>query len=343
MARRPTITDLARAAGVSTATVDRVVNARGLVRAETAVRVREAAERIGYHGAALIGARIDEARPRLRVGFVLQKGRQAFYQAFEAAARDAARAATGVRGEAVFEYSPSQAPADFAARLRSLAGRVDAVAATAVAHDAVTEAVTEIQAQGVPCFALLNDFAQGVRQSYIGLNNLKVGRVAAQMIAMTTPTPGKVGVFVGGARWHGHALRETGFRSYFREYADDFHVLEAMVNLETRQITYEATLALLDQHPDLAGLYLAGGGMEGAIAAVRETRAPGAVRLVVNELTPESREALRDRYVTMAIGTPLARVCGDLFELAGRLRLAGADPLPGQHFLAPDITLAEML
>lgn len=41
---RPTIADLARAAGVSTATVDRVLNGRQSVREETVRRVHDAAE-----------------------------------------------------------------------------------------------------------------------------------------------------------------------------------------------------------------------------------------------------------------------------------------------------------
>ena len=45
--RRPTIADLAQAAGVSVATVDRVLNGRLPVRSETARKVSEAAERIG--------------------------------------------------------------------------------------------------------------------------------------------------------------------------------------------------------------------------------------------------------------------------------------------------------
>jgi len=341
MAGRPTITDVALAAGVSVATVDRVLNGRARVREETARKVYEAARDIGYHAAALIGQRMQAEMPEVRLGFVLHKEKQAFYQAFREALEEAVRAAPGLRGQAKVVFAPSQAPADFARLMRSLAETWHSVAATAVTHPEITDTVVSVQEAGVPCFALLNDFAQGVRQNYVGLNNLKTGRIAAHMIATAVHRPGKTAVFVGGYRWHGHELRETGFRSYFREYAPQFIVLDTLVNLETRQLTYEATLDLLSRHPDLRGIYCAGGGMEGAIAALREARAPGEVALVVNEITPESRAALADRYVAMVIATPLQRLCEDLVELMVSAVQNGGGPIPGQHFLRPDLYLPE--
>ncbi|MCU0909371.1 MAG: LacI family DNA-binding transcriptional regulator [Rhodobacteraceae bacterium] len=347
MARRPIITDVARAAGVSVATVDRVLNGRAPVREETSRRVYEAAREIGYHAAGLIGQRIQSEMPEVRLGFVLHKERQAFYQAFRQALEAAVAAAPGIRGRAQIVFAPSQTPADFAGLMRELSRTCHAVAASAVTHPEITDTVVGVQAAGVPCFALLNDFAQGVRKGYVGLNNVKAGRIAAHMIATAVHRPGKTAVFVGGYRWHGHELRETGFRSYFREYAPQFTVLDTLVNLETRQLTYEATLDLLSRHPDLRGIYCAGGGMEGAIAALREVRAPGDVALVVNEITPESRAALVDRHVTMVIATPLERLCRDLVGHMvqavqdGANATAGAAPLPGQHFLQPDLYLPE--
>lgn len=341
MAGRPTITDVALAAGVSVATVDRVLNGRARVREETARKVYEAARDIGYHAAALIGQRMQAEMPEVRLGFVLHKEKQAFYQAFSEALEEAVRAAPGLRGQAKVVFAPSQAPADFARLMRTLAETCHSVAATAVTHPEITDTVVSVQEAGVPCFALLNDFAQGVRQNYVGLNNLKTGRIAAHMIATAVHRPGKTAVFVGGYRWHGHELRETGFRSYFREYAPQFIVLDTLVNLETRQLTYEATLDLLSRHPDLRGIYCAGGGMEGAIAALREARAPGEVALVVNEITPESRAALADRYVAMVIATPLQRLCEDLVELMVSAVQNGGGPIPGQHFLRPDLYLPE--
>lgn len=341
MAQRPTIADLAQAAGVSVATVDRVLNGRLKVREATARRVYEAARAIGYHAAGLIGQRLQADPPRMRLGFVLHKERQAFYQNFAAAIREAVRTAPGIRGEAMIDFAPSQSPADFAQLMCGFKGRADAVAATAVSHHEVTAAVEELKAAGVPTFALLNDFAQGVRQNYLGMNNLKVGRIAASMMATAVHRPGKLAVFVGGYRWHGHELRETGFRSYVREMAPQFTVLDTLVNLETRQLTYEATLDLLARHPDLRGIYLAGGGMEGAIAALREARAPGEVTLVVNELTPESRSALQDRYVVMVIATPLTLLCRDLVALMIEAVQSGGSGVLGQHFLPPELYISE--
>lgn len=341
MTRRPTIHDVAREAGVSTATVDRVLNAREKVREDTARRVYEAARLVGYHATPLIGQRVQMDLPRLRLGVVLHKEKQAFYQTFKTEIERAVAQATGLRASTIIEFAPSQTPADFAALMDGLATRVDAVAATAVAHPEVTEAVLRLNAKGIPCFALLNDFAQGVRQNYLGLNNMKIGRIAAHLIAISSHQAGKIAVFVGGYRWHGHELRETGFRSYFREYAPQFTVLDTLVNLETRQLTYEATLDLLNRHPDLRGIYCAGGGMEGAIAALREVRQPGEVTLVVNELTPESRAALISRYVGMAIATPLGKLCADLVTVAAEAVRDGITPLQGQHFLQPDLYLPE--
>mgnify|MGYP000568995792 CR=1 FL=1 len=137
---------------------------------------------------------------------------------------------------------------------------------------------------------------------------------AASVMAMRHQRDCTVGVMIGGTRWHGQAMRETGFRTYLREYAPQVQVLDTLVNLETRQLTYEATLDLLNRVPDLAGMYVAGGGMEGAIAAVREARPPNKIALIVNELTPESRSALADRYLTLVVATPLETLCHRLIE-----------------------------
>jgi LacI family transcriptional regulator len=341
VASRPTIADLAKAAGVSVATVDRVINGRHRVREETSRRVYDAATEIGFHAVTLLRQRVFEGLPQYRLGFILQKPKHYFYQAFARELENAVLSASGIRGVPQIEFATNQTPTALAEMIRTVGSRNQALAMTAPDYPALTVAVEELKSKGIPVFSLLSDFASGIREGYIGLNNRKVGRTAAWMISKAAKRPGKVAVFVGSHRFHGHELREMGFRSYFRENAPDFEVLDTLVNLETRQITHEATLDLLHRHPDLTGFYVAGGGMEGAISAIREEKLAGKLNIVVNELTPDSRAALADDIVMMAIATPLQHLCRDLVgRMVGAIENGPAN-VPGQTFLPFEMYVSE--
>ena len=72
------------------------------------------------------------------------------------------------------------------------------------------------------------------------------------MISRLARSRGKVLLLLGGHRFHGHSLRETGFRSYMREYAPEFEVMDALITLETRRLTYELVMDTIAKHRDLA-------------------------------------------------------------------------------------------
>ena len=85
-------------------------------------------------------------------------------------------------------------------------------------------------------------------------------------------------------------MNESGFRSYFREYAPEFTLLEPLSTFESSAVAQEMTEKLLRDHPDLAGLYVAGGGITGALAALRASgRATGRQR----RLRADGRDARR--------------------------------------------------
>ncbi|AUH33038.1 LacI family DNA-binding transcriptional regulator [Paracoccus tegillarcae] len=338
---RPTIADLANAAGVGTATVDRVLNGRQNVREETVRRVHEAAEKIGYHGANIIRHRMLADKEEFRLGLILQKPRHFFYQEVLGIFEAQARACTLRRVHLVPQFAETSQPEELARLLASMKGRVDAVAATGLDHPLVTQAVLDLRAAGVPVYSLLSDFAQGIRESYFGTNNLKIGRIAGWFISRLARRPGKVGLFIGGTRFHGHELRETGFRSFFRDSAPEFQMLETQINLETRQLTYEATVNLLSRQEDLVGLYCAGGGMEGAIQAVHELRRPDEIVLIVNELTPESQAGLRNGTLSLVLGTPVRQIAADLITQMIDTSEKGLAELPGQRFFPAQIWTPE--
>lgn len=341
MSKRPTIADVARQAGVGVATVDRVLNGRLPVREGTARRVYDAATAVGYHAAGLIGQRMRQDLPEYTLGFLLLRPRDVFYRSFAAELERVIEDARAFRGKAVIEFAESLAPEEMIERLERLAARCDAVALVSPDHPTLTAAVAAVRERGIPVFSLLSDFAAGVREAYVGIDNLKVGRTAAWMIASTARRPGKVALFVGSHRFHGHELREIGFRAYFREHAPAFSVLETIVNHESYAMTHDAVVDLLRRHDDLVGCYVAGGGTEGSVSAFREIRPDPLPVLICNELTATTRAALAEKLATMVISTPLPALCRELVGLMARALDGEAGGLAGHAFLPFDIYLPE--
>ena len=343
MGSRPTISDVAAKSGVSVATVDRVLNARHPVREETTRRVYEAATAIGYHAAGLIRQRINADLPLVRLGILLQKPETEFYKAFGATVEKAVKDASKFRGVCVLDFVPDLAPAVVAAKLREMAPKVQAIAMVAVDHPTITAAVAEVRERGIPVYSLLSDFAAGVRSGYVGVDNRKVGRVAAWTIAKTARKPGKVAIFVGSHRFLGHDLREIGFRTYFREHAPEFHILDTLVNLDDRRFTQEAVQNLVARHKDLSGFYVAGGGMEGAVDALRDLAGQHELTVILNELTPLTRAALADGLLTMTLSTPLPLLCERLVDLMANAVFRKDPDLPGQLLLPFEMHVPESI
>jgi LacI family transcriptional regulator len=323
MAKRPTINDLAGAAGVSVATVDRVLNRRLPVKDSTAFRVVEAAEKIGYHATGLLKRRLTEL-PARRLGFLLQKRGDLFYRALADGLAHATHEAPAIRGKAVMDFVDELVPQTIAKKLRELAGRCDAIAVVAVDHPHVNEAIGEAAAKGTPVFTLLSDVSAPERAGFAGVDSRKAGRTAAWAVSRLARGEGKIGLIVGTHRYQGQELAEISFRSYFREHAPRFQLLETIVDLEDDRIAYEATLDILGAHPDLRGIYNAGGGMLGMINALRDEGAGGRVAAVCNELLPYSRAALIDGTIDLVLATPIAALSARLVEAMAHAAEGGA-------------------
>ena len=334
MAQRPTIQDLAGAAGVSVATVDRVLNKRHPVRSKTAERVLAAAEALGYHGTPLIRRRLGNDPPERRLGFILQWRSEEFYRNLGLALVEATERAPFIRGRPVVEFLDDLTPPSIVSTLHRLGAKVDAVALVAADHPNISQAVDDLHRQGVPAYALLSDLSASCRAGYIGLDHRKAGRTAAWTISRLARRPGKVAIVIGSHRYLGHELSEISFRSYFREHAPDFQVLEPLVNLEEPRISYEGVLNLLQRNDDLIGIYVAGGGGEGVIAALRESGRARLVAAVCNELTQATRSGLIDGALDLVISNPL-KLLGEKAVEAMSKAVAGSSPDASSQILLP--------
>ncbi|OBZ92106.1 transcriptional regulator [Pararhizobium polonicum] len=319
---RPTIRDLANAADVSIATANRVIGGSGSVKQSTMQRVKEAAQEIGFYGMGAIDSRIAATRSKYRFGFLLHQPSRQFYLNLAQALRAAAERIPDCLIDLRIEFLDDLSPQNTAAKMLELAETCDAVGVVAAVHPIVSQAVETLQSQGKPVFALISQIAPTGQVHFIGLDGWKVGRTAAWMFEHVCDRPGKLGVLMGNPRYRCQEMNESGFRSYFREYASDFTILEPRSTFESKAVAEEMTENLLKEHPDLQGLYVAGGGISGALAALRSTGNAGKVMLVGYELMDITKQALLDGTMTFVISHPLNRVAEE--ALSGMVRCVKA-------------------
>lgn len=285
---RSTLTDVAREAGVSAATVDRVLNNRPGVRARTRDIVVETARRLGYlpEGAAAPAGAI-------RLDFILPEGTNSFIRMLrtQIELQGAARPELAVRVGAIEGFNPDT----LAATLRGLRGATDGIGLIALDHPTVREAMRTLAADGVPMVTLATDVLHVPRTGYVGIDNRQAGRLAGYVLGrLLGPGPGKVAMFAGSLSYRGHQEREMGFRHILAEEFPALEIVELREVLDDRERAHAEAAALLDRHPDLAGIYNIGAGNPGIARALHERGRARSVAFLGHELTEGSKPLLLD-------------------------------------------------
>jgi LacI family transcriptional regulator len=338
---RPTMADVAREAGVSLSTVDRVLNLRADVRTDTAHRIATAAARLGFHAKGVIEQRVLNDKPTVRLGFLLQKSGVAFYQGLAQALSNAATTFTRARIRVVIGYLDDLDPATVAQRVLALGEQVDGVGMVAVDHPLVREAIGRLRGAGVPVVALISELAGPADGSYVGVDSRLMGRTAGWFVSRLVRAPGSAAVMVSSQRFQCQELCELSFRSYLSNHSSDWELLASRLTLEDDDFAYGNALDLLSGEPDLSALYVAGGGVAGVLRALRELKQQE-IRLpvvVCHDLTPLTREALKTDLVQAVLSHPVVEVAEQAMQT---LVTAVSDPnLVARVLLPIQITVSE--
>ncbi|MDE2446901.1 MAG: LacI family DNA-binding transcriptional regulator [Alphaproteobacteria bacterium] len=334
---RAKISDVAKQAGLSISTVNRVLNEPEKVREETIKAVLQAAEAVGFYGLGTIKSQINTWRPKLRFGFLLLQPTRTFYKMLGAALQAAAEKVEGQRIEVSIIYAEDLSPESLANHLITLGENCDAIGVVAPVHPLITQAVEALAQRNIPVFALITQLSATGSVNYVGFDNWKVGRTAAWVFHKFTKGVGKIGILVGNHRFRCQEMNEAGFRSYFREYAPDTQVLEAISTFETASVAEEMTEKLIHQHSDLSALYVAGGGISGALRALRSTGKAGHVHCIGYQMMESTRQGLLDGSLTLAISYQLEAFAEVTITGMINAQKAGKDATPQTHILPFEI------
>lgn len=330
----PTVADIARAARVSTATVDRVLNGRPGVRDATAQRVLKAAAELEYlPGASLPAA---SAPAPQHITFLLPAGSNRFIRMLGDMVSYAHEHWTPLNVRCRTEFIAGFDPHALAAALLHHGQRSDGIVMMALEHPAVREAVGTLAARGIPVVTIISDLANSQRAAFIGLDNRAAGRTAGYLIGRFIGTrAAKVALIAGSRSYSAHEEREAGFLSVIDEMFGRLEVVGLREGQDDAEKNYRQTRALLEQHPQLGGIYNIGGASDGVARALKEAGRDHQVVFIGHGLTPDTRALLidgsMDAVITQSPQTALmscVRIFANLRE--GRDVLSGVEATRSQ-------------
>jgi LacI family transcriptional regulator len=330
---RARIADVAKASGLSVSTVNRALHEPEKVREDTLRAILEAAESVGFYGIRSIKDSLQSTRPKVRIGILLLQRNRLLYKNMDHALTQAAKAATDHDVMIQIEYLDELTPQNVSESLLRLGNSNDLIGVVAAEHPLVSATIEQLAERNVRVFALISQLTARCNVGYVGIDMWKAGRTAGWAINSMCATAGKVGILVGNHRYRCQETCESGFRSYIREHPRGFELLDARSTFETANIARDVTEELLQQHPDVSAIYVIGGGISGACAALRESPRGRDIVVVGHDLTDHTRAALLDGTVNFLMSHPLQAMANE--TIAAMIRAAEG----GEGFAPQSISL----
>ncbi|WP_395022891.1 LacI family DNA-binding transcriptional regulator [Dongia sp.] len=288
---RMTLSDVAREAGVSLATVDRVINRRPGVSSRSVYAVEQSLEKLGYRPDP-IAAKLAR-RSVQRFCFVLPAGNNTFMRLLADQVEAARSWLENQRAFADVIWTDVFDPAALAKTLDGIDDSYEGVAVVALDHPMVRQAIDDLEARDIEVVTLVSDVPGSKRAHFVGIDNSAAGRTAATLLGrFAGGCRGPVAILAGSLSLRDHAERIYGFQQVL---AADYPQLSALAVREGRDEGERARAvveALLAEHPDLVGIYNAGAGNRGIAEALETAGRARDVIFVGHELTAHSRRFL---------------------------------------------------
>jgi len=263
MAHAFLVKDIAFQAGLSTATVDRVINGRGGVRRQTAARIEAAIDELRQQerAAAMSG--------RVHVFDIVMEAPERFTNAVRRAFESEAAAFLPVIVRSRFHFTEQMRDADLSRMMARIRRRGShGVVLKAPDTDAIRAEVAAMVDAGIPVITLVTDLPNSGRIAYAGSDNRAAGETAAYLIGSRIGTRGgTVLLTLSSSRFRGEEEREKAFRRFAEARYPDLAILELSESYGKDWATGAQVRKALERNRTIDAVYSIGGGNRAIIKA----------------------------------------------------------------------------
>jgi len=335
MSRPFLVKDIALQAGVSAATVDRVLNARTGVRAHMVRRVEQAIAELERQR-----EQVGAVGRKLYIDLVMDTPER-FSTLVRAALETEMASLRPVIFRARYALHERWPEAQMVQALEHIATRgSQGVLLKAADTPGLVRAVDRLAARRIPVVTVVTDLPLSRRIAYVGLDNRAAGETAAYLIAqwLGAIRPAGVLVSLSSARFRGEEEREAGFRSAMRRCHPQLAVHDTSEGQGLRERTAALVTEQLHARPDIRAVYSIGGANTAILAAFAAAGRSCAC-FVGHDLDQDNLALLRSQRISAVLHHDLRRdmrrACGLLMQAHGIAGTAKTGGLSSVDVITP--------
>ena len=262
--------DLSKASGVSVGTVSRALNDKNEVSADTAKRIRQLAQELGYVPNRA-GKALSAQKNLNTVGILLPSINGPFFDDIKQGIKEAESEFKDLGLEVILREVEGWDVDEHVRTIEELKEHgCKSLALCTVDHDKIRVCIDELDKENIPVILINNNVQNCKNVAFVGPDYHRSGEIAAALLYKSRSyEPLKILIVVGLKSHHGHAARVEGFTQELQRRHCDFEIVDVVEGMDNDIVTQQVTMDALKSHSEVNCIYMASGsGVSGLGAAI---------------------------------------------------------------------------
>jgi LacI family transcriptional regulator len=254
---RVTIAMVAKEAGVSRGTVDRVINNRGNVKPEVEKHIREIIEKLGYKPNRIASALSYNKNPKKIVIIARDIGEcnnELIFKGIENGTKTVSDNGIDVD---VWTYNDSDIKTCLLLLDRALSEGYDAVAVNVMDDPEIAQEINKVVDNGIPVVTYNSDITGSKRCCFIGQDLYKSGRVAGGLVGRLMNPERRVLIFSSDPKLYVSKERTRGFVDNLKQYGISTDSIYSFRSMNRYDVTYSQLEREYEKDLRIGAIYMA--------------------------------------------------------------------------------------
>lgn len=334
-----TIKEIAELAGVSRGTVDRVLNNRGAVNPRTARKILEIAQALDYKPNKA-GIVLAAQKKNLKIGVILFDTGNPFFDDVLEGVNQKSQELGGYNCSVLVTRVGFDLTAQLDAMDEMVSQGVSGIVLSPYNDPLICDKINELDSRGIPVITTNTDIENSGRLAYVGCNFYRSGETAAGLMHLIAGNEVYAGIVTGSSKVLCHTDRIAGFRDRIESHYPGIRIVDTIENSDDEFESYDRTLVLLREHPEINALYFAAGGVYGGCRAVLAAGRKDITIISCDKVSTTREMVLQGVIAATICQQPLIQGTKPL-DLLFSCLTTGEKPEKEYHYTTVDIRIRE--